>query len=421
MTTTISVSPDALGMRLRMLDDMLSAERSFRSQAEAKSRALVGVMTEIAYRFAGEKLEQLRQKDPLVPQNWGPEDWRAFFLSVQVAEGEGGGWGKAGTGQQAEIAKLQAKTIALEREIQRLRQAQTTEQVEQKKSLALPREAATPEEKVSLPDPTPYGALLPELVALQELPTPPALYADRFKADGMQSKRDAALNLRRRALALRCVAAGLSVSMEISHLVGGLTGADPRSGGIRRVWDALEKQRLIIKQTLGMTYRNNAQTRLVVMRLSDDGKHLARSWGWDVVESDWEKLVRLHEGDKQEAHTLSILLFAASARLRGWKTTILPDVTGAAVPDLRIEKGSAGYYVEVETGTREHEQNAKWRMNAELNAGRVALVARNTDERKQLMEDCRHVAEHGVAGDIETLISERFSDSLANSLWSEEW
>lgn len=414
---TVMAAPDALGMRLRMLDDMLSAERSFRSQAETKSRALTGVLTELAYRLAGEKLEELRQKDPLIPQNWGPEEWRSFFLTVQLEKPDG--WGKPHHTNQAEaeIAKLQAKAAALERELLRLREQQHSV------SVALPREAAEAEvevEQQQLPDPVPYGPLLAELVALQELPKPPALYADRFKTDGMQSKRDAALNLRRRALALRCLAAGLSVSMEASHLIGALTGVEARSGGIRRVWEALEKQNLIVKKTLGMTYRNNTQTRLVVMRLSDDGKHLARSWGWEVVESDWEKLVRLHEGDKQEAHTLSILLFAASARLRGWKTTILPEVPGAAAPDLRIEKGT-GYYVEVETGTREHEQNAKWRMNAELNAGRVAIVARNSDERKQLMDDCRHVAEHGVATDIESLISERFSDSLANPLWSEEW
>ncbi|WP_041455055.1 hypothetical protein [Anaerolinea thermophila] len=34
-------------------------------------------------------------------------------------------------------------------------------------------------------------------------------------------------------------------------------------------------------------------------------------------------------------------------------------------------------YVEVETGTCLHDTNAKWRMNAELNGGRVALVARS--------------------------------------------
>lgn len=431
--TTSDTSADAFVMRLRMLDDLLSAERTFRTQAETKSRALIGVLTEMAYRLAGQKLEEMRQKDPLTPQNWSPEDWRAFFLSVQVGMSEG--WGmlpQPGSSGQAEIAKLQAKAAALERELQRLREQHSV--ALPRESVALPREAvevsaagrtATAPQKaddhlLSLPDPLPYGSLLPDLVALQSLPEVPALYADRFKVDGI-SNREAALNLRRRALVLRCLAVGLSVSIEISFLIGGLSGGDPRSGSIRRVWDALEKQRLIVKKTLAMTYRDNSPTRLVVARLSEDGKHLVRNWGWPVEETEWERLNRLHEGEKQEAHTLSILLFAASARLRGWKVSLLPEVPGPAAPDIHVEREGVGWYVEVETGTREQAQNAKWRLNAELNGGRVALCARNSDDRQQLIDDCRHVAQHGVACDVEMLVAERLHEPAKSSLWAIEW
>lgn len=422
------IAPDALDMRLRMLDDMLAAERAFRNQAEAKSRALAGVLTEMAYRLAGEKLEEMRQKDPLTPQSWKPEDWRAFFLTIQLASPEG--WGGSplpiANGQQAEIAKWQAKAAALERELVRLRE----QLPQQQPSLALPREAVERVEKKAakqeavaapLPDALPYGPLLPDLVALQALPDVPALYADRLKADGSMSKHEADLNLRRRALVLRCLAAGLSVSVEVSRLVGALTNVDPRSGGIRRVWDSLEKHRLIVKKTLSLTYRTNSPTRLVVARLSEDGKHLVRNWGWEVLENDWERLNRLHEGEKQEAHTLSILLLAASARLRGWSVSILPEVPAPAAPDLLVEKEGSAWYVEVETGTREQAQNAKWRMNADLNGGKVALLARNCEERQVLINDCRTVAAHGVASDIETLIADRLHLPVTSPLWNEIW
>jgi hypothetical protein len=141
-----------------------------------------------------------------------------------------------------------------------------------------------------------------------------------------------------------------------------------------------------------------------------------------VVESDWERLMRLHEGEKQEGHTLAVLLFASAARLRGWTVEVLPEVNGNARPDLVITRGEQRLYVEVETGTRLHDGNAKWRMNAELNGGRVALVARNVEERGVLVSDCRHAADHGHAADVETLIAGRLVEvSEGDPLWAEEW
>ena len=141
-----------------------------------------------------------------------------------------------------------------------------------------------------------------------------------------------------------------------------------------------------------------------------------------VAESDWERLIRLHQGEEQEAHTLAVLLFAASARLRGWQAEVLPEVQGSARPDLAISKGDERLYVEVETGTRLHDGNAKWRMNAELNGGRAVIVARNVAERRVLIADCRNIAQHGAATDIETLIAVRFDEVNENTvMWTEEW
>ncbi len=115
-------------LRLRMLDDLLTAERNFRDLAEKRARALTGVLTELAYRLAGEKLEQMRQLDPSAPSSWKPEEWRSFFLAVSLTP-PGEGWGKAngnppqgGNGHAAEIAALQAKIAALERELARVRE-----------------------------------------------------------------------------------------------------------------------------------------------------------------------------------------------------------------------------------------------------------------------------------------------------------
>ncbi|MEP0806558.1 MAG: hypothetical protein HRF47_13810 [Chloroflexota bacterium] len=399
-------------LRHRMLDDLLNAERNFRDLAEKRARALTGVLTELAYRLAGERLEQMRQLDPSAPGGWKPEDWRNFFLSVSLAP-QGEGWGGKpptngnGNGKHhAEVTTLQVKIAALERELAQARQAQTQA-----------RTVPPKDEADSLPMAQPSGRL-----SAFVMPKIPKAFEHRWRVRAEMSKADAELHLKRRGMAMRCLADGQNVQVEIGRYVGDASGAQYRSGSIRRVFDALEESGLIVRQTLSLQVTGNMPTRLAVARLSAEGKQFCAALGWQVVESEWERLIRLHEGEKQEGHTLAVLLFAAAARLRGWTVEILPEAQGNARPDLAIRRAEQRLYVEVETGTRLHDSNAKWRMNADLNGGRVALVARNVEERGTLVSDCKHVAEHGCATDIETLIAGRLVEvNEGDALWAEEW
>ncbi|MEW6287378.1 MAG: hypothetical protein AB1509_14235 [Chloroflexota bacterium] len=398
-------------LRLRMLDDLLAAERSFRDMAEKRSRALTGVLTELAYRLAGERLEQMRQLDPSAPGGWKPEDWRNFFLSVSLAP-QGEGWGGKpptngnGNGKHhAEVTTLQVKIAALERELAQARQATVQAQQQQKQT--------------AQPLPIQPNGRFSNFV----MPKIPKAFEHRWQVRSEMSKADAELHLKRRGMVMKCLADGQNVQVEIGRYVGDATGAQYRSGSIRRVFDALEESGLIVRQTLSLQVTGNMPTRLAVARLSAEGKQFCAALGWQVVESEWERLNRLHEGEKQEGHTLAVLLFAAAARLRGWAVEILPEAQGNARPDMAISRAEQRLYVEVETGTRLHDANAKWRMNAELNGGRCALVARNVEERGVLVADCKHhVAEHGCATDIETLIAGRLVEvNEGDLLWAEEW
>jgi len=396
-------------LRLRMLEDLLEAERSFRDLAERRVRALAGVLTELAYRLDGERLEQLRQLDPSAPGTWQPEEWRNFFLGLPR---KSDGWGQPGGNHQKEISALQAKIASLERELAqaRLLAARAAE------------EKAKVESSEAKTAPLPATAITTDRLSGFVMPKIPDAYAHRWMVRGQMSKADEELHLRRRGMVLKCLADGLNVQVEIGRYVGDATGAQYRSGSIRRVFEALEESGLIIRQTLKMSVTGNLPTRLSVARLSQEGRQMCRALGWEVCESDWERLDRLHEGQNQEEHTLSILLFAASARLRGWKVLVLPEVEGSARPDVLIERDGERAYVEVETGTRLHEGNSKWRMNAELNGGKIALVARNVEGRRVLIADCRHVAAHGMATDIESIIKDRFVDVTADSpIWAETW
>jgi hypothetical protein len=393
-----------------MLDDLLAAERNFRDLAEKRTRALTGVLTELAYRLAGERLEQMRQLDPSAPGGWKPEDWRNFFLSVSLTP-HGDGWGVKtpangnGNGKHhAEISALQVKIAALERELAQARQTQA--RVTQPKA-----------EPDNQPMVQPSGRL-----SAFVMPKIPKAYEHRWQVRAEMSKADAELHLKRRGMALKCLADGQNVQVEIGRYVGDASGAQYRSGSIRRVFDALEESGLIVRQTLVLQVTGNMPTRLAVARLSAEGKQFCAALGWQVAESEWERMIRLHEGEKQEGHTLAVLLFAAAARLRGWMVEILPEAQGNARPDMAISRAEQRLYVEVETGTRLHDANAKWRMNADLNGGRCALVARNVEERGTLVSDCKHVAEHGCATDIETLIAGRLVEvNEGDALWAEEW
>lgn len=384
-------------LRAQLLDDLLEAEREFRHLAEQHHRALVDILTELAYRWAGDRLEQARQADPSIPRSWTPEEWRAFFRSLDLAPRDNWRGDKDNPAWQERIA-------ALEREVALWRQRA-------QRALHSPAQPPAPPEKPGAPAPPP----LPSPLEGFQMPRIPAAYEHRFAVAPGMSKADAALHLRRRAMILYCMAQGKSVFVEIGRLVGAATAAQPRSGALRRAYDALVTSGLVISKTLAMQVNGNTSTRLVVGRLSAEGKQLCAIWGWEVQESDWERLLRLHEGERQEEHTLACLLFAVHARALGWNARLLPEVAGPAQPDLELERDQTKRYVEVELEAKTKTENTKWRLNAELNNGHVAFVARNTAERAQLREDCRHIAPHGYAADIE------FLTHVPSSLWAEEW
>lgn len=395
---------------LRMLDDLLKAERGFRELAERQVRALRGVLTELAYRLAGDRLEQLRQSDPSAPSNWQPQEWRNFFLSVSLTP-TGDGWGKPnGKGHAEEMAALQAEIAALKRELTQTREA------------ASPYRRKVDADNPLLPPGAPVRTVAGGHLQPFVMPKIPKAYEHRWQVRTQMSKADAELHLKRRGMVMKCLADGLSVQVEIGRLVGDATGSQYRSGSIRRVFEALKESGLVITQTLASTVNGNMPTRLVAVRLTEEGKKFCQALGWQVAENDWERLIRLHEGESQEGHTLAVLLAASGARLRGWQVQVLPEVEGNARPDLLLHRGDERVYVEVETGTRLHEENAKWRMNADLNGGRVALVARNFEERQVLVNDCRRVAEHGMATDLEALIAVRFDEvNETTPYWMDEW
>ncbi len=217
------------------------------------------------------------------------------------------------------------------------------------------------------------------------------------------------------AVALHLLATtGVSARFELQARLASQFGLVQRSGSVRRVFEEKLIDDFLIREETLPTFGRH---RLTVVRLTDEGYRLCRSFGWEVVESDWDRMLRLHSADSQPKHTGAVLTFVHHARLRGWNAQVLPQVESMIFfPDVLVEKDGQRLYVEVELGSR---KESKWR-NMQFFQGSVALCARTPASRSTLITECRKVGAFGVATDLATLYNESKQEKIG-PLWKEEW
>jgi hypothetical protein len=386
----------------RGLDDILNSERELRKIAEVQNREMRKVLTEVAYRLAGDRMEEIRKEDPGSPDNWDADDWREFFAkNIQ----EISGWDNAEE-LRKRLQVLERERVSAMQEVEELRRRM----VEKEAQVTIVEEDSKKEqEKVqdSGSSATSNNKGILESIELPEIPRkPPTRFASRL-GTGKRWKRQA------HALYLMA-GKGLSLRLEILQVVGEMANVNPNSGSmVRMINDGLIAKGLV---AIGKFVMNLSQpAKMVVLRLTDDGRELCNILGWEPVESEWERLIRLHDGDRQKEHTAGVLAFTYHSRRRGWRTEVLPDVDGNAVPDVLVKKGDERIFVEVEFG---EDKPNKWRNLAALQ-GFVALCAATAEKRSKLVAECKLDKLGGVATDIETLIQE--SGGVPGKLWVEKW
>lgn len=397
-----------------MMNDLLQAERQRRESAERTTTEMRKLLTEIGARLAGERLQAVGRDDPQLIANWTAVDWRTFFdeaLKIPLPQIWGNGLARSSTTELDQLKSELAQAHAL---IEALKQEK---EITQDKPLPLDIHSPSIEfhepvaVKASLPLLLPAGIHGKILAALQNW-SPPAIPA-RF--DGHLSPEP--LQWRRQSMALFILANfGINARLELDRLIADTEGIQPGSGSLRRAINQLSERHLFTGALLEM---NSPQTRLSLVRLSEESRALCKILGWEPVESEWERLDRLHEGARFPEHTLAVLVFAMHARLRGYAVTVMPDAEGPAAPDVLVEKDGEQFFVEVELGIKE--RPAKWRNLAALQ-GRIALCARDPVGRERLTGDCQLARLPGVATDIKSLVRTRFKDiSPASPLWVEAW
>ncbi len=421
-------------VRQQALSDLLEAERQLRAHAEDEIRALRGLLYSLARTLDGDRVEQIRRETPSAFRTWDAGKYQSFFAPLVArrqwakVSTNGNDWhGNGGNGHTQGCEKLKAKIARLQAENRRLK-----EQLEESRKHAADLASQLRDvhqfgqsTRQSAPAPTPSKASS-STTAPEELASPQASKASILEALAEIRRQpprvparverlfDAAVIARtRQIMALYMLAVyGLAVRLEVDYYIALAEGIKPRSGAMRRRLDKMAETGLVVSKKLSL---KAPRTSLIVLRLSDEGRRIARQmFQRPPVENEWERLARLHEGDRFPGHTVAVLMFAMHARLRGYTVTVLPEVDSPSPPDVLIE-GQERLYVEVELGRKE--RLAKWKHNAALNEGKAALVAGTASRREVLRADIQRLGLPGKATDLEYLLSAQPDAPL----WVEEW
>lgn len=206
---------------------------------------------------------------------------------------------------------------------------------------------------------------------------------------------------------------GLSVRHELAKHLAAHCELKLKSKPVRYTFQRLDELHLIEATTLMVV----EGYRMAVLHLAHEGRTLCRYLGWEVVESEYERMIRLHSGDSQSRHTAGVLSMAYHARLRGWQVQVVPSIGHPSVfPDLLLEKDGEQMYVEVEL---RHGKLNKWRNLGKLQ-GYVALCAKTHESRETLMGECQQLGIPVIATDLLSLAQ---THTLANPgpLWLQNW
>ncbi len=201
---------------------------------------------------------------------------------------------------------------------------------------------------------------------------------------------------------------GYSVAMEIREKLEWRRGVAPGNKAIKRaVMSDLPTEGLIRLET----FRFIGQSKLALVRPTKIGVMLGRFLGLgEPVESEWERVIRLHRGNEWERHTLGVLAFAWQARRWGCHVELMPGgkIDG---PDGNLchLDGYPPIYWEFETRARGREE--KWKQWAER--GReFGVCTFSPGARREILRELKKAGTRGSVIDLQTLCQTSDPDML---------
>jgi hypothetical protein len=158
-------------------------------------------------------------------------------------------------------------------------------------------------------------------------------------------------------------------------------------------------------------------SRLILLRLSDQGSQACQELGWPVIKSEWDRLICSHEGLLYPRHTLGLLAFCWQARQRDWRTELLPQVKASLELDVLVSKGGGNIYAEFEI--RAHEKLEKWKKSYQFQ-GFIGLCSFTPKTRIGLVQECKCCHVSGFATDLRVL-TQSVHHTEIGTLWAEKW
>ena len=401
----------------RSLQDILEAERAVRLAIETERRSFVSLLTRLAHQLLGEQLEEARRADPSAPKYWSAQDWHHFFKQFDLQHLNNPvpsphRWGNHQDDCET-ISRLKEQVVLLEKEVELLKSKRAASDLEDRVSSAISGSEDKAREIESNPKEDSKNPDQSQPLANFKVPEKPLSFRQFFPDQNWTQ-----LRWRRGAMMLYLIAtSGINAHLEIDKIIAPLEGLSYRTNSTKKPMAMFEDAGVL--QGTALSIDKGIQTTLKVVRLTKKGRDLCQMLGWQPVQSDWELLLEKHEGERMQAHTLAVILFAIHARARGWQTEVMPKVEGPSIPDLLVSKGDQNHLVEVELSI--NDRPAKWKNLANAQ-GYVALCAGDLKGRSRLVGDCKLAEHKGLATDLKTLDAKRIYEiTPEDPLWIENW
>lgn len=200
---------------------------------------------------------------------------------------------------------------------------------------------------------------------------------------------------------------GWSLRWALVQAEADLACVTPRSGKMLRACAHLERAGLW--ETASIAGRK----RITLVRLSGRGRTLLEASGVEPVESEWERIERLHRGESegQRKHTALLCTAAFHARLHGYQTQVCPLTADGTEPDLQLVRGDHTLFVEVQrkSGTPWN-RLGKWQNQLRLQ-GVVALFTETVADRERYVQEMRRAGIGTIlATDLQSLYTQTSPD-----------
>jgi hypothetical protein len=189
----------------------------------------------------------------------------------------------------------------------------------------------------------------------------------------------------------------------------------PKGGTRTRLFNNLKELGFI--ETLNVKLTRHSTFQLV--RLTQRGIHFCLNYDWRIRESEWERMIKHHQGERQIKHTAAVLVCAYLARKHKIQAKVLPEMPEKcrSFPDLLFYFNGKPIYVEVEVESRKRDKKGKWYNLYKLQK-QIAFITITETQRKNLKEQQRRNHWSSRSTSINTLLDHlRYSVPLTPDLF----